>query len=311
EIDYLARGAGADVLRGEPVFGRVFRLPEKNEGRAAMWRLIRDLRGRRYAAAVDFYSNPRSALLVRLTGARMRIGGDRRVRRRLYTHPMTIPPGVRRATDHHLSYLRPLGVTAEPPGPVKPALRISDSERESAGAVLRSAGIDSARPTVGVHPGGKWMVKRWPTDKFAELIERLGSHGLQIVVLIGPGEEIYQSKLRGMVGDRAVYLPTLPIRETAAVIDSLDGMVVCDGGIMHISVAVDTPTVGIFGSAEPDIWFPYEDFGPFTPAFVDIECRPCHRHECDHISCLRGLNAETVEERLRGVMAARRSPEPL
>ena len=139
---------------------------------------------------------------------------------------------------------------------------------------------------------------------FAEALYagRLLSRNLQLVVMIGPGEERYQSALRDHIGDRAIYLPTLPIRDTAAVIGALDGMVVCDGGIMHVAVAVGTPTVGIFGSAEPDIWFPYEEHGPYAPVWLDIECRPCHSHVCDHLSCLRGLTAEAVEDKLLGVM---------
>ena len=125
--------------------------------------------------------------------------------------------------------------------------------------------------------------------------------------MIGPGEERYQSEIREVIGARGVYLPTLPIRETAAIISLLDGLVVCDGGIMHVSVAVGTPTVGIFGSAEPDIWFPYESYGPFAPAYVDIECRPCHSHVCDHLSCLRGLTVEAVEKKLLDVMRRARA----
>ncbi len=117
-------------------------------------------------------------------------------------------------------------------------------------------------------------------------------------MLIGPGEEAYRDAVRRELGDGAVYLPTLPIRDTVAVLASLDGIVVNDGGIMHASVAVGTPTVGIFGSSEPDIWFPYETVGPFAPAFESIECRPCHPHTCDHLSCLRRLGPETVEAKL-------------
>jgi ADP-heptose:LPS heptosyltransferase len=318
EIDYAARGAGADVLCGEPVFSRIFRVPEKEEGVGAMWRTLWQLRQRRYTAAVDFFSNPRSALLVWFTGARLRIGGDRRFRRRLYTHPTSIPSEIRSASDHHLYHLRPLGI-GDPwaEKPAKPVLTISSDERSAAATVLGAAGIDLSKPVVGIHPGGKWEVKRWPADRFAELARRLvfenrqgegatggrvGEGGIQIVVMIGPGEERFQTEIRGAMGDRAVYLPTLPIRETAAIIGLLNGMVVSDGGIMHVSVAVGTPTVGIFGSAEPDIWFPYESYGPYAPAYVDIACRPCHSHVCDHLSCLRGLTVEAVEEKLFDVM---------
>lgn len=303
EIDYLSRSAGAEILEGEPLFRRVFRVPDEGGDARRAWRLVRDLRRRRYAASVDFYSNPRSAVLTRLSGARLRVGGARRVRRHFYTHPLDAPPAIRSAIDHHLYYLRPLGVEG---AATRPSLTIGKAERERAFERLRDAGAGGGREgIVGIHPGGKYEVKRWPVDYFADLAVRLVERsGLAVVVFIGPGEEAHQAALRARLGARAVYLPPLPLRETAAAIGALDGMAASDGGIMHVSVAVGTPTVGLFGSSEPDVWFPYAPFGPFVPAYAPIECRPCHQHTCDHLSCLRGLTPEMVEEKLLAVMRA-------
>jgi ADP-heptose:LPS heptosyltransferase len=265
--------------------------------------LIRTLRARRYALAIDLYSNPRSAIATRLSGARMRIGGSRRGRRRLYTHPTAVPGDVRAATRFHIEHLKPLGIAGEPS---QPSLTISDAERREALSTLRELGVDTDGTVIGVHPGGKWVVKRWPADQFVSLAERLiESQGMQVLVMHGPGEEAYRDVLADRLGSRAVYLPALPIRRLAAVIDSLDGVVVSDGGIMHVSVALGTPTVGIFGSAEPDVWFPYEGFGPYAAAWVPITCRPCHMHECDHISCLRRVSPTMVEEKLLAVLSRR------
>jgi ADP-heptose:LPS heptosyltransferase len=306
EIDYLSRGAGAEVLKGEPLFSRVFRAPEKEEGIAAQLRLIAALRGRRYAAAVDWYSNPRSALFAWLSGAKLRVGGSRRIRRRLYTHPLAAPPSVRSAIDHHLYYLRPLGIDG---GAARPALHPTEEESARAARALAECGAGSDGGTrVAIHPGGKWEVKRWPAESYAALARRLTEkRGFRVVVLAGPGEDAYREALRSELGDGVSYVPTLPIRDTVAVLAALDAAVVNDGGIMHASIAVGTPTVGIFGSSEPDIWFPYASFGPFVPAFEPIECRPCHLHECGHLSCLRRLAPETVEARLVEALDAARA----
>lgn len=302
KIDYLARADGAAVLAGDPLFDRVLKVPESGDGAMATVRLIAELRRRKYSAAVDLYSNPRSALLMWLSGSRMRIGGSRRGRRHCYTHPMQAPPSIRSAIDHHLFHLTPLGIDGVIPE--KPQLTLSAEERKGARDRLREFGVSvGAGQVIGLHPGGKWEVKRWPADQFAALGKNLAEHhGFQLVVLIGPGEEKYQEALRAGLGDRATYLPTLPVRETAAVIEALDGLVISDGGIMHVSVAVGTPTIGIFGSAEPDIWFPYERYGPYRPAYIPIDCRPCHSHVCSHISCLRNLTAEMVEKNLLDVL---------
>jgi lipopolysaccharide heptosyltransferase II len=299
-IDYLARGSAADILVGEPLFDRVFSISDGSL--RSTWRLIRELRARNYSLAIDLYSNPRSAIATRLSGARMRVGGSRRGRQRLYTHPVTVPADERAAPQFHIAHLGPLGITGQAS---KPSLTISNDENQEALSALTELGVDVGKPVIGVHPGGKWVVKRWPVDQFASLAERLiVAYGMQVLVMHGPGEEMYRDELQGRLGSRALYSPTLPIRRTAAAINALDAMVVSDGGIMHVAVAVGTPTVGIFGSAEPDVWFPYEDYGPYVAAWVPITCRPCHVHECSHISCLRNLSPAMVEEKLLGVLAS-------
>jgi heptosyltransferase-2 len=125
---------------------------------------------------------------------------------------------------------------------------------------------------------------------------------MQVVAMAGPGEEATRDSVVQEAGDHVKALPTLGLRDTAAVIQALDGLVVNDGGIMHVSVAVGTPTVGVFGSAEPEVWFPYEGAGPFAAAWVPITCRPCHSHVCSHLSCLHKLTVERVEKKLLSVI---------
>ncbi len=300
EIDYLTRRPGADLLAPDARISRVLAL----EPGTGWLGLVRTMRSRRYRAAIDLYSNPRSAWLTWASGAPLRIGGDRRGRRHLYTHPVSVPASVRRVTDIFLRYGAPLGLEG---AAGKPRLEFGAAELERAGAVLDSLGI-SGGPVIGVHPGGKWSVKRWHTAGFAELISILRRDaGAVVLVFTGPGEEDATDSLRRIAGGEAIYAPVMGVRELAAVIARLDAMVACDGGVMHVSAAAGTPTVGIFGSSEPDIWFPYTGAGPYEAAYIDVECRPCHRHECPlgHTRCLNELTAQAVTERVMRVLDAR------
>ncbi len=300
ELDYLCRPPSSDLLAGDARVDRVFVVESGRDLRDGV-SLVRRLRRRRYAVTIDLYANPRSAWLTWLAAAPVRIGGNRRGRRRLYTHPVDVPPEVRSALDFHLQHLEPLGVRVVAR---KPVWKPSPDEIGEARAFLNSRGTvmtGAGGPLVGVHPGGKWEVKRWPVRRFAELIEMLQREWrARVVVLAGPGEAGHSRQLAASTGDGPLYLPELPIRRVGAILSLLDGMVVSDGGIMHLSVAVGTPTVGIFGSAMPDIWFPYENFGPFLPALIEIDCRPCHRHLCPygHTNCLNRLSADMVLSRL-------------
>jgi lipopolysaccharide heptosyltransferase II len=305
EIDYLAKRPGAELLRGEADISIVHRIPDPGEGPSATLRLIGRLRERRYQVAIDFLSNPRSALLIFLSGASTRIGGTRRFRRHLYTHSVNVPAGVRSAVSHHLYSLRVLNIDT---APVKPRLTITPAESRAALELLSKMGVKESACKIGIHPGGKWQVKRWPPEKFASLARRLRQRmGVEIVVLQGPGEGEYSDRLRVLLHDEAVFLPELSVRDAAAVMSRLDAGVYCDGGAMHVSVAVGTPTVGIFGSSEPDVWFTYEEYGGYRPAFLPIECRPCHMHTCDHVKCLNGLAVETVEKAVLDVLDRDRS----
>ena len=78
EIDYLARDPGAALLRGDPRFARVIAWPD---GAGAALATMKSVRGRGYRAVIDLYSNPRSAWVSWVSGATIRIGGDRRGRR--------------------------------------------------------------------------------------------------------------------------------------------------------------------------------------------------------------------------------------
>ena len=312
-VDYMCRRPASELLKRDPRFGRVFELrPEA--GFATGVQMVRRLRERRYAAVIDLYSNPRSAWLSRLTGAGVRIGSDRRGRRRLYTHPVSVPPDVRSAMAHHLAHAAILDVNGVER---KPVVTLAPDEVDLGRGLLDAVGVETRRPNrsrIGLHPGGKWDVKRWPVPAFAGLVNLLADKwDSTVVVLTGPGEEGHTEQLRERVGDAAVFLPALPVRAAATVMSLLDGMVVSDGGIMHLSVAVGTPTVGIFGSAEPDIWFPYERFGPYTPLSVPVDCRPCHQHVCPlgHTDCLNRITPDMVADALRRTMSGARAGDEL
>ncbi|HKW13244.1 MAG TPA: glycosyltransferase family 9 protein, partial [Candidatus Krumholzibacteria bacterium] len=292
EIDYLSREPAASLLRPDARFARVLAW---HDGPRASLSMVAALRSRRYRAAIDLYSNPRSAWLTWLSGAPVRIGGNRRGRRLLYTHRVQPAAGTP-VIDVFMQYAAPLGVQ----GPAqKPVLVITAAESEAAEAHLENAGAPAgASPRIGVHPGGKWPVKRWPAAHFAALIDMITARGARPVLFTGPDEREATDEVRRLVRTSPARFEALDIRTTAAIISRLDAMVACDGGIMHTAVAVGTPTAGIFGSSQSSVWFPYPAFGAYRAAEIDVPCRPCHQHVCPlgHTRCLNELAPARVAE---------------
>ena len=77
---------------------------------------------------------------------------------------------------------------------------------------------------------------------------------------------------------------------------------------MHISVAVGTKTIGIFGPGEENIWFPYVppyyDGSDHVALRKDVPCQPCHldfcnRKEDEYMECMKLLSVEEVFEEIR------------
>jgi heptosyltransferase-2 len=107
----------------------------------------------------------------------------------------------------------------------------------------------------------------------------------------------------------APVLAGLALREYWGVLAALDLLVTNDGSPLHAGPAVGTPTIGILGPTEPEIWFPY-DASAGRALYADIWCRPCHRHACPRMDCLDWIGVPDVVravERALGAGGARAS----
>jgi ADP-heptose:LPS heptosyltransferase len=104
---------------------------------------------------------------------------------------------------------------------------------------------------------------------------------------------------------RGGLLPPLPLGDALAVVGRAGRLVSVDGGIMHAGVAMQVPTVGLFGPTRTEIWFPYETLGPYRVLATRPHCHPCDLHECDAFVCLPELRPAAVVDALDGLVGAR------
>jgi len=152
------------------------------------------------------------------------------------------------------------------------------------------------RPMVGVGFGAAYgSAKMWPADRFAELIDRLEE--VAVVVLIG-------SKSDRAVADKVLNLtkssPASLVGKTdipalSAVLSRLDLYITNDTGPMHLSAAVGTSVIAIFGPTSP------EETGPMGEnhqvIYNKADCAPCWRRICplDH-RCMKSISVDEVAE---------------
>jgi ADP-heptose:LPS heptosyltransferase len=256
---------------------------------------------------IDLFGNPRSALLARLSGAPVRVGPDRRGRGRFYTHRVPDDGRPKSAVAFHQQSLAAAGIPATSS---TTEIFLTEAERNAARDLLaRTMGFaGEGRTVVAIHPGATWPAKHWPAERFGGLAARIREAGHAVILLGGPRDGDTLAAVQRAAGCDVPALLALPLRTLAAVTADCAAFVGNDAGPMHISAAVGTPTIGLFGPGEENIWFPYDRAAGHAALRVDVPCHPCHLDVCTregegHMECMRLL---TVERVASAVLAAAR-----
>jgi len=70
-----------------------------------------------------------------------------------------------------------------------------------------------------------------------------------------------------------------------------------DTGLLHMSVALDRPSVGLFGASA---WRCFLKKDNFIWVAKDFPCSPCRRHPtCENIDCMQAITPEDVDQAVR------------
>jgi len=313
-IAYLGEREAVTLLQNNPDLDEILSFDFSRPVVLEQPRVIFELRAKKFDVFVDFFCNPRTALLARTSGARVRIGKEVPGRGKLYTHRILDDGKPKSAIAFHYQYVEPLGVK---PRSWQTKIFLKEEELREARNYLKWQDIDPSRPMIGLHPGATWPAKMWPWEKFADLADRIRAKlGMQVVVTQGPRDFDVIKNISGRVAGNVFFLPVVPLRQLAAILSLMEVYVANDNGTMHIGVAVGTPTIGIFGPGEENIWFPYpgsSDRG--TQAHIalrkDVACHPCHLDFCnrtgrEYMECMNLLSVDEVLQTIQSRLHLRR-----
>ncbi len=135
--------------------------------------------------------------------------------------------------------------------------------------------------------------KRWPVERFNEVIRLLNERGFGSLVTWGPGErELAESAAAGT--SAAVSPETRSIADLAALLSLCDAFIGSDSGPAVLAAAVDTPPVTLFGPKDPAVYAPRH---PRTRVVeVPMACRPCSKRSCDDPKCMTHITVRQVAD---------------
>jgi lipopolysaccharide heptosyltransferase II len=161
-----------------------------------------------------------------------------------------------------------------------------------AGRFLQERPTASEMKIVVVNPnaGELALERRWPAEKFIQLLQILERKDSISVFLIGAASERdYNASILNEAGTERVenLAGCLTIPELAAFFSRADLLISNDSGPLHIACGVGTPTISFFGPETPVLYGPLGNMHRFF--FKNISCSPCiNIHKAKTVRCRHG-----------------------
>lgn len=198
-----------------------------------VFKLVRDVRSRKFDLVIDLNSLYETNLLGFLSGAKARLFENRE--RRSIDRLATIKPPLedknKHHTDRYLSVLEPLGIVG-----VSRTVIVDPQidDLQAADAYLESIGARGKR-LIGLFLGAGHPTRRWGIESFSQLATELTKDdGRRVLVLLGPEERELRDGLQDRFGDSAIVVEEMGLGQFYALLSRLEVLVTGDTGPMHL-----------------------------------------------------------------------------
>ncbi len=263
---------------------------------AARRALGRRLRGQGYTRAFVLPNSFKSALIPWFARIPRRVGYAAEGRRVLLTDARRLD---RRAPPRLVDRFVTLAAMAGQIGPSVPS-PVLVPDVANATAAMRSLGLTTRKPVAVLCPGAEYgPAKRWPTEHFITLAQRLLASGHAIWLIGSPNDQASADPIAAAVPEVRNACGRTDLGTAIDLLAQASVVISNDSGLMHAAAAVGRPLVALFGSSSP-IYTP-----PLSPlahvARIDIACSPCFQRECPlgHFKCMRELEPDVVYDLAR------------
>ena len=278
--------------------------PEKSALKT-VYRQSSTWRGKKFDLAVLLPNSLESALLAKFGKVPARFGYAKEGRSFLLTDAVEIP--VWKNEKHEIFYYlnliakvekKFLGTDTVLENEPRFDLQVSDQRKTQVRQLLTENGVDSSKKLIVFVAGStNSRAKRWQTDSYAELNDKIQTELNANVVLIGANDELEVSR---EVFEKSRVKPIVitgktNLAESTAALSVCDLLVSNDTGPAHIAAALGTKTIVIFGPTNPNTTQPWNS----EIIRQDVECSPCMLRDCpiDH-RCMTRISVQQVFDKL-------------
>ncbi|MDD3050247.1 MAG: glycosyltransferase family 9 protein [Candidatus Cloacimonetes bacterium] len=268
EICFLVASPFHKVLHNNPYLSKliVFRNIKK-KGLSYLLERIKlfiRLRSEKFDLVIDQMRGTGSAQIAFFTGARYRLGlADCKFsflyNIKTYQHANTYSASMK------FDLLKPLGITK--PDNYSLYFHITNESHLYINKWIKDNGLVEDK-IVCLSPGSPVPKKKWKAELYAELADIIiEKTNHKVALLWAPNEYQDVQSVKSFMKNDPIIAPPTDFNQAGAFLQRCIILICNDGGLNHLSAAVGTKSLAIFGNTNPNNWSP--DFAGHSYVYND------------------------------------------
>ncbi|MBU1087229.1 MAG: lipopolysaccharide heptosyltransferase II [Candidatus Omnitrophica bacterium] len=268
----------------------------KKKGWLYMLKQVKLIKKKDFDLSLDFQNNNLSHLISFAAGIKQRFGyrnkklGFLLNKSTVFTKPDCDP------VTHQFKMLEKLDI--HQPSDKKLEIWIAERDKEYIDLFLKDNWLNKNQPLIGINPfaSQRWVSKSWVVENYAKLADMLSNKYHARIVFTGTAnDKIKNKQIIALTSCKPINAAgKTSIMELAAIIERCSVFISVDSAPLHISAAVNTPFVALFGPTDPTRHLPYSK--KFALICKNLECSPCYRAKCFRKSCMLDITVDEVFE---------------
>jgi len=164
--------------------------------------------------------------------------------------------------------------------------------------------LESNQKRLILCPGAEFgPAKQWPAKSYAEVATQLLEQGWQVLILGSKADKTIAdeiiSEIPSQFKDRTFNLcGETELQEAIDLLATATAVVSNDSGLMHITAALQTPLIAVYGPTSPSFTPPLANNAYIEQ--IDVDCGPCFQRICPegHHKCLRNISSQTISNKI-------------
>jgi heptosyltransferase-2 len=276
QIDVLAIPSTKEIISAAPYVDNIIIMDKKGKqkGIRALNKFLKELKANAYSKVISPHRSFRSAYITLRLGCNESYGFDNSSFRYAFKHL------VKYEQKHHevqrnLSLIRE-NVDADS-WKIKPEISFDEAIENNINNFISNNNLRSG--FISIAPGSVWETKRYPKEKYIELIKLLTRNN-ETVVVIGSKDDLHLcNEITSNFGNKVINIAgNFSVVETICLLKHTKLLITNDSAPTHMGMCADIPVLTIYCSTVSGFGFyPYNDRSKYV-SYDDLDCKPCGIH---------------------------------